>query len=225
MCSFKKPLVILELFVLFIFCFQSTDSKAFNFSKDSVSQLKSTTFYPFWSVAAGVGLSINSEFIANSENTPSVISGFRLLRHHQVFSFGIGYDAQVLALKSAATNNSGQIYKYGNPLHSFLGLLEMRKNKNWGNVYLGGLVGYATGKTDETNDLSQFGKYTSAKGHIIGGLLGVEKNARKNFSLFVEFEPKLYMLDFVYLKSGVEKTANHNILVFPTLVGLKYVFK
>lgn len=225
MSIFHKSKLLFTLIIAAIFCFCSIDSSAISFSKDSVVQKKSTTFYPYWSLSAGVGMSINSQFIANTENTPSVFSGFRLLRQHQVFSYGIGYDAQVLALKSSASNNSGLIYKYGNPLYSIFGLVEMRKAKTWGNLYIRVLAGYAFGKTEETSDFTKFSKYTSSKGYFVGGILGIEKNARNNFSLFMEFEPKIYMLDFEYTKSGVEKTAIHTVLVLPVLVGLKYSFK
>lgn len=217
--------LLFTLIISAIFCFCSIDSRAISFSKDSVFQKKSTTFYPYWSLSAGVGLSVNSEFIANAENTPTMMSGFRLLHQHQVFSCGIGYDAQVLSLKSTASSNTGQVYKYGDPLHSVFGLLEIRKTKTWGNIYLGVLLGYASGKIEGNNDLTKYSIYTSTAGYLLGGIFGIEKNLRKKFSIYLELVPKLYLLEFKHTKSGVEKTANRNVLVLPVLVGLKYSFK
>ena len=224
----KKLLNIFFLmFCSLIVCAQNTNAVA-GLSIISDSLKTKIPFENYWTFSLAYGKGLNSEFIPQTENVWASNISIRAGKQHPKYILGIGYDAQTLALRNTASGTTmyNEIKHFGNPQHSFYGFADKIKRLKKVTIYYGVLAGICSGKSDAVDSTSQFMMYESSKGYVIGAHLGLVKKMKKNWSLFFEFEPKLYGVNFDFKnKNGSEKSVDFRIKTFPIMVGVQYALK
>lgn len=185
-------------------------------------------FENFWEISFAYGKGLNAEFIPQTENVWATNMVVRASMQHPKYLLGFGYDAQVIALRNteSGTNMYNEVKHFGNPQHTFYGFADKIKRLKKVDVYVGVLAGFCMGKADAIDSTTQFMQYESSKGYVIGGHIGAVYKVKTKWSAFIEFEPKMYGINFDYKnKNGSDKSVDFRIKTFPILLGVKYAFK
>lgn len=201
-----------------LFCFLFVLFTYKGLAQDTVS--KSKKFIPYWEAGAGVGLGVNSEFVANTENVIVPVVSVKFARHSKRFMLGAGYDAQSFTLKNTAEGMPSEKFRFGNPQHSFYLLANYVHRTGWG-YFLGGIsVGYSAGTAQGKAD---FGRYTSSKGWMGGVNLGAVYQIGGRIGVSLEVTPRVHMLRFDFINNqGKARSDNHRVTVLPVVAGLRF---